>query len=184
MNQKEVDASGEVLARGKRGSPPSNPTKNTRPSSSHMQTSVEQAGGSAAERRVRPGGARRRAEIGCTCVEASDQTNTRWESEAQLETRDLIVRPESLPPQRHRMIRGLTHAADTHAPTQPSHAQGLSRMAGQHGAGAARQSSLLPRTGKRFAPKSHLQATERLRRRLPSKAQALAISARCIKTGA
>ena len=33
------------------------PLKNTRPSSSHMQTSVEQAGGSAAERRVRPGGA-------------------------------------------------------------------------------------------------------------------------------
>ena len=77
------------------------PLKNTRPSSSHMQTSVEQAGGSAAERRVRPGGARRRAEIGCTCVEASDQTNTGGESEAQMETRDLTVRPESLPPQRH-----------------------------------------------------------------------------------
>ena len=63
------------------------PLKNTRPSSSHMQTSVEQAGGSAAERRVRPGGARRQAEIGCTCIETSDQADTRWESEAQLETR-------------------------------------------------------------------------------------------------
>ena len=65
------------------------PLKITRPSSSHMQTFVELAGGSAAERRVRPGGARRRAEIGCTCVEASDQTNTGRESEAQMETRDL-----------------------------------------------------------------------------------------------
>ena len=111
------------------------PLKNARPSSSHMQTSVEQAGGSAAERRVRPGGARRRAEIGCTCVEASDQTNTGGESEAQLETRDLWSPGVSPAIASQSDRRSRMHAADTHAPSRSSRSRGLSRGEGTGGRG-------------------------------------------------